>query len=427
MSTQTLPPPPASAPETTPDPVTTAEHDEVGQRPPAPRVSGVRLILYSCLGVAAIAGLYAAGWLPRTHQAAALEHAVNEAKARLPRVIAIVPKQSPETVVAVVPGDVRAMEDTAIYARTTGYIRKWHVDIGDEVQADQLLAEIDAPELEKELRQAEAALKPLRARLETAEATLKLAEITKRRTLALPNGAITEQERDEARIKADTAATVVTAAAADISVGEANVNRIHELHAFTKIHAPFPGTITSRDIDVGQLVTPGNADGQALFRLARTNPVRVLVNVPQIYATGVETDMSAQVIVRELPGRKVMGKVTRTAGAIDPATRTLRTEIEVPNEDGALLVGSYVQVKLEVRRASPPLLIPASSLTFNADGMRVATLDAENRVHFQSVVVEGDFGTEVGISEGLTPSDRVVTNPGDRLSEGIKVEVADPS
>jgi RND family efflux transporter MFP subunit len=168
--------------------------------------------------------------------------------------------------------------------------------------------------------------------------------------------------------------------------------------------------------------SPGNTSGQSLFRLAKTNPLRVYVNVPQIDAPGVTVDMPAQILVREQPGEPFPGRVARTAKALDPITRTLRTEVLVPNDDGRLLVGAYVQVELEIKRQHPPLLVPASALIFNADGMRVAVLDAENKVHFADVDVTGDYGTMIGIARGLDPKQRVVTNPGDRLAEGIKVQ-----
>ena len=182
----------------------------------------------------------------------------------------------------------------------------------------------------------------------------------------------------------------------------------------------------ARNIEVGQLVVPGNATGQSLFRLAKTDPVRVIINVPQILASGVVTGMEAEVIVRERPDHKFIGKVTRTARAIDPATRTLRTEIQVPNADRALLVGSYVLVKLEVRQRNAPLLIPASALMFDAAGTRVATVDALGQIRIKPVDVNGDFGTEIGIEKGLKPTDRVVSNPGDRLSEAIVVQIDAP-
>lgn len=413
-STPTKPVTPASAP-------IPHEADEVGTRPVAPRPSFFRLIFFVVLLGGVLAGLYSIGAVPRMHKSEALASGVERVKNALPRVQVIIPKRAPENVTAIIPGDVQAMEETMLFPRTSGYLRKWHVDIGDTVEAGQLLAEIDAPEVTKELAQAQASLQLLKAKLATAISTQNLAEITLNRNTALSNGAISKQQFDESKASADTASTMVESAKADIAVGEANVNRIQEMDSFSKVIAPFAGTITARDVDVGQLVVAGNSAGQAMFRLARTNPVRVFVNVPQIYAPGVKTGMAAQILVRELPGETFTGKVTRTAGAIDPITRTLRTEIQVPNDAGKLLVGSYVQAKIEVHRQNPPLLVPASSLIFNADGMRLATVDDQDIVHLRPVVVDGDFGTELGIAHGIEPTDHVVSNPGDRLLEGMHV------
>jgi RND family efflux transporter MFP subunit len=189
------------------------------------------------------------------------------------------------------------------------------------------------------------------------------------------------------------------------------------------VTAPFAGVVTARSIEVGQLVTAGNAQTQALFRLASTNPVRVFVNVPQVYAAHVAKDLQAQVVLREQPTQDIVGKVTRTARAIDPNTRTLLTEIQVPNNDGALLIGSYAQVKLQLQRDYTPLLIPASAIIFNSLGTQVAAVTADNRIALHDVQIERDMGSEVGITSGLDPAESVVTNPGDRMSQGLHVEI----
>jgi RND family efflux transporter MFP subunit len=326
------------------------------------------------------------------------------------------------TLIATLPGDVQAMEETEIYPRTTGYLKKWHVDIGDHVEAGKLLAEIDAPEIMQQLSRSRATLDQLVAKAATAESTMNLAEITLKRNRSLPPGAISKQEIDESNAAAITARAAFKATEADIVAGQAEVQRYTELDSFSKITAPFAGTITARNIEIGQLVSAGSTTGQSLFRLAKTNPLRVYVNVPQIDAPGVKEDMPAKILVREQPGKPFPGTVSRTAKALDPITRTLRTEVLVPNDDGRLMVGSYVQVELEITRQHPPLLVPASALIFNASGMRVAVLDAENKVHFADVDVLGDYGTMIGVARGLEPTQRVVTNPGDRLAEGIKVQ-----
>jgi RND family efflux transporter MFP subunit len=213
----------------------------------------------------------------------------------------------------------------------------------------------------------------------------------------------------------------VTGAKADVKAGEANVQRLKDLLEFAKVYAAYDGTITARNIESGYLVSSGNTAAQSLFRLAKTDPVRVFVHVPQMYAVGVKPGLTADILVRELPDRKFVGTVTRTARAIDPATRTLLTEIQVPNPDHALLTGSYVQVRMNIERETPPLLVPASALVVNSNGATVALVDGSQQVHFRPVTVEGDFGADVGISQGLTTNDLVVTNPGERLTDGARV------
>jgi RND family efflux transporter MFP subunit len=422
MSTMTIPadnlPPPAAelAPERA------VEHNEIGERPPAPVISLRKMLVGGLVLAAVLLAFYMLGKLPRHAQAAALQEESERIRTALPRVNTVLPKQSAPTLIATLPGDVQAMEETEIYPRTTGYLKKWHVDIGDHVEAGKLLAEIDAPEIMQQLSRSRATLDQLVAKAATAESTMNLAEITLKRNRSLPPGAISKQEIDESNAAAITARAAFKATEADIVAGQAEVQRYTELDSFSKITAPFAGTITARNIEIGQLVSAGSSNGQSLFRLAKTNPLRVYVNVPQIDAPGVKEDMPAKILVREQPGKPFPGTVSRTAKALDPITRTLRTEVLVPNDDGRLMVGSYVQVELEITRQHPPLLVPASALIFNASGMRVAVLDAENKVHFADVDVLGDYGTMIGVARGLEPTQRVVTNPGDRLAEGIKVQ-----
>ncbi len=372
---------------------TTDDASEIGSPPAPPCPRFFLLVFLLLLAIGAGAGLFLYGWVPKARQEAVLVTEAQRIKTALPRVSVVHPRQSPAVRVLQLPGDVQALEETTVYPRTSGYLKRWLVDIGDEVKSGQLLAEIDIPEIKDELNQAIATLGQLNAKLLTAEANKNLAETTLRRYEALAaTNAISKQELDERRAAAATAASTVTAAKADVVGGEAAVQRLTTLQSFSLVYAPFRGTITARSIDVGQLVTSGNGASQALFHIAKTNPVRVFVNVPQAYGFGVKAHMRAELQVRELPGRQFIGSVTRTAGSIDPSTRTLLTEIQVPNDDHALLIGSYVQVKMDVTREKPPLLVPAAALVIDAQGTRVATVDAGDRVHFHAVEVAGDFG-----------------------------------
>ncbi len=438
-SQKTQPAQPAtSPPRTTPEnghgpdghqpPTHAPQEDEIGRPPPPPRPNFIWLLLALLLVAGIFAGLFLAGWLPMLSREKGLTTASEKIKNSLPRVNAVHPRQSPAITVAILPGDVQALEEITIYARTSGYLKRWLVDIGDEVRAGQLLAEIEIPEIDDELRQANATLGQLAAKQATAEANNQLAQTTLRRYEALAmSKSISQQELDERRATADTAASAVTAAKADVIGGQASVQRLTTLVSFSHVFAPFAGTITARNIDVGQLVTAGNGLGQALFHLSKTDPARVFVNVPQTYSGGVRAGLKAEVTVREIANRNFVGKVTRSARAIDPQTRTMLTEIQVPNPDHALLPGSYVRVRMDVSREHPPLLIPASALIFNADGTTVALLKENRRVHFQKVEVEGDFGADVGISAGLTTAGLVISNPGQRLTEGGPVAADEPA
>jgi RND family efflux transporter MFP subunit len=402
------------------------DHDEVGD-PPAVGTRWWTLIGLTIVGVAGLAGLFLLGWIPHVRQEADLTAEAEKIGSALPRVVVVHPRQSTAVFTALLPGDVQALEETTVFPRISGYLKHWLVDIGDEVTDGQLLAEIDAPEVNQELRQARAALGQLRAKLLTAEANFQLAETTFRRyETLLSTKAISHQEYDERRATSVTAHSTVEAAKADVAAGEANVQRLVELQSFSNVFAPFAGTITARSVQLGHLVTSGNSTAQSLFRLAKTDPVRVFVNVPQMYAPGVKAGLTAELMVREMPSRKFIGRVTRTARAIDPTTRTLLTEIQVPNPDHALLTGSYVQVQMNVARENPPMLVPAGALVFNATGTSVAVLDEMRHIHFQPVEVEGDFGADIGVSGGLTAAALVVINPGERLTEGGAVEATLP-
>ncbi len=398
--------------------------DEIGEPPPTPHPKRLGLLILAMAAAFALVALFFVGWLPLHHQQAGLVVDAERIKNAAPRVHVAHPRQSPAVTVALLPGDVQALEETSIYPRTSGYLKRWLVDIGDQVKEGQLLAEIDTPDVDQQLLQAKASLGQLKAKQLTAEATFRLADTTRRRYDELDKqNAASKLEVDQHRADAETAQAALEAAKADVKGGEADVKRLTTLQEFSKVYAPFDGTITARNVEIGQLLTNGNSSGQTLFHIAKTNPVRVFVNVPQMYSPGVKAGLQAELVVREMPGRRFIGKVARTAGAIDPATRTLLTEVDVPNENHLLLVGSYVQVKMDVARDNPPLLIPAAALIFNAQGTRVAVIDEKNRIHFQQVEVDADFGSDVGISSGLGVHDSVVANPGERLSEGVEVQV----
>lgn len=309
------------------------------------------------------------------------------------------------------PGDVHAFEETRIYARADGYLLKWNTDIGSRVTAGELLAEIDTPELDQDLNQA-------RARLEQADANLVLARSSAERWQALlKDRAVSQQEVDEK-------SSALVARAADVQAAKAAVSRLEKLTSFKQVRAPFAGTITRRYVDPGALIHGGaSGNASALFDLAQMDTLRVQVNVPQAYLRDVATGSSVQVQVAEYPDRRFTGKILRTSGAFDPGTRTLLTEIELPNQDGALFPGIHVDVALALTQAEPPLVVPATSLMIRATGLQVAVVNDADRVQLQKVRVGRDLGRMVEIVSGLEAGTRIVTNPTDTLADGVEVKV----
>jgi RND family efflux transporter MFP subunit len=308
------------------------------------------------------------------------------------------------------PGDVRAFEETKIYARADGYLLKWNTDIGTKVEAGQVLAEIDSPELDQELNQS-------RAALAQAQANLILARSSAERWLALlKDRAVSQQEVDEK-------SGALAAREADVNAAAAAVSRLEKLSSFKVVRAPFSGTITRRHVDVGALIrAAGNSS--ALFDLAQTDTLRVQVNVPQAYLRDVTIGSTVAIAVAEYPGQTFGGKVLRTSGAFDAATRTMLTEIEVPNHRGELFPGIHVDVQLSLTQANPPMVVPATAVMARGDGLQVAEVDQGNAIRLQKVQVGRDLGTALEILSGLQDGARIVTNPTDTLTDGTPVRIA---
>jgi len=326
------------------------------------------------------------------------------------------------------PGSIQAMEATAVFARATGYVRNWLVDIGDRVTQGQLLADIDTPDLDQQLQQARATLGQMKASLEQAAANEKYAAVTAKRYESLAaQHFVSQQDVDQTRAAADVGVANVHSAQSAIAAQSANIRELEQLKAFARVTAPFAGTITQRNIDRGALVIPGSASGKPLFMIAISNPLRVFVNVPQTFAPGITVEAPVQVHVRQYPGRDFAGKVTRTAGALDAATRTLTVEAQVANDTGELFPGAYAEVTFPAPLAHGVTVIPVSALVFDAQGTRVATVDASSKVHFIPVQVGRDQGQEVEIVDGLTGKENVIAAPAGDLVDGTLVKVIPPA
>jgi RND family efflux transporter MFP subunit len=311
----------------------------------------------------------------------------------------------------VLPGAMQAYVESPIYARTNGYLKKWYHDIGSRVRQGELLADIDTPEVDQQLSQA-------RADLNTAQANANLSKITAVRYQELiKTDGVSKQE-------VDNAVGDLEAKVANVKSAEANVRRLEDLESFKHIYAPFSGVITRRSVDTGTLINAGNGGAtQQLFSLAQTDPIRAYVSVPEAYAPSIRAGLGAYLELTQYPGQKFEGKVVRTAESIDPGTRTLLTEVDVPNHAGALLPGGYSQAHLQVKVTGARLAVPVNALLFRSEGLRAVVVDANHKTHLKSLTIGRDYGTTLEVLQGLDPNDWIVLNPADSLEEGQEVHV----
>lgn len=315
----------------------------------------------------------------------------------------------------VLPGNVQALYEAPIYARTSGYLKRWLVDIGTPVKAGQLLAEIESPEVDSQLRQAE-------ADLATAQANQQIAAVTAQRWRNLrATDSVSKQEADE-KISAAEAMT------AQVQAARANVQRLRELAGFERIVAPFDGVITARRTDIGQLINAGSGTGPELFRIADMKRLRLYVSVPQTYAALMKPGVTAQLHFPDRPGKIYTATLDSTSSAIDSTTRTLLAELLVDNRNNELLPGAYTEVHFELPQAQKTAFkLPANTLLFRADGMHVATVGADGRVVLKAVTIGRDYGSDIELIQGVTAQDEVILSPPDSLTAGALVQVATPT
>jgi RND family efflux transporter MFP subunit len=403
------------------------------KQPTASRPSKSYLWTLAIVATVLIVAAFFAGFIPHQRREAVLANEATTAEKTDPTVNVVTIERSAGKSELVLPGSIQAVTEAPVLARSSGYIKRRYVDIGDHVTEGQLLAELEAPELLQMLRQAEAALEQTKSAVEQASANLqqsrtneRLAEVTSQRWSNLfKRGVVSRQENDtyQAQYDSQKANTqslekAVAAARSNVAAAEANVARLTELKGFSKVHAPFAGVITVRNVDTGALVSAGST---LLFRIAQTNRLRTYLNLSQSDSTSVHVGQPAILTIPDLPGRKFPGTVTRTANALDPATRTLLTEVQLANPDGALLPGMYAEVDLTTPRKDPPLSIPGDTLVVRSDGPQVAVVGADRIVHYRRLRLGRDFGDRLEVLSGLEDGQRVVVNPGDMVREGSKV------
>lgn len=334
----------------------------------------------------------------------------------IPTVSVVHPKPGAPQQEVILPGDMQPYIDAPIFARTSGYLKKWYVDIGAEVKSGQLLAEIDAPELDQQLQQA-------KADLATAEANLSLAEITATRYKdLLKTDSVSQQDVDNATGNFDARQTAAESA-------RSNVKRLQELQSFEKVYAPFDGMITARNTDIGALIDSGSSGGTAreLFHIAAVNRLRVYVNVPQLDSPQIRPGLRAELVLTEFPGKRFEGTVVRSSGAIDNSTRTLLTEVDVENPAHLLKPGGYVEVHLKLPSPVSTFTLPVNTTIFKSSGLQVAVVKNGKTISLVPIAPGRDFGSDIEIVAGLKGDESVVLNPSDSLIDGAAVRLAEPT
>ena len=389
---------------------TLKETEPLEKKPPIAERSGrkgVKLSFFA--GGALFIALAVFGISSRNAKNAGLQQQSNEAAQM---VVTVVHPEKASTVIPLqLPGQTRAYIEAPIFAQTTGYLKKWYFDIGAKVKAGEVLAEIDTPQVDQQFNQAKAQLKVAESARDLAESTFKRnQDLYSRKVIAAQDF--------------DTASDNFRQTQASVNADQASLNALQALENFKIVKAPFDGIITERDTDIGALVPSGA--GVQLFRMAQTSPLRVYINVPQTFSRFVKEGVQAELTLNELPGRKFPAHVTTTAGAIDPASRTLLTQLEVPNEKQELLPGAYAQITLKLEGDSGLVTVPSNTLLFRSEGASVGVVHPDGKVEIRKVVINRDLGDKLQISQGLSVSDQVILNPSDGLANGIVATVATP-
>jgi len=403
---------------------------EAPNKAPTSRTAVVVVLLLICL---VLAGYYL-GYLPRQKRELALA-AESKTDGEALALVTVSPvKRAGATSSLVLPGNIQAVTEAPVLARASGYIKTRSADIGDRVKEGQVLAEIEAPELDQQIRQAHAAIDQAQSTIEQSQAALQqgqsnegLAKITAEREQKLfDRNVVSRQDNDTAQMQyaaqqsnVQALGKAVSAARNSASAFQANLARLNDLKNYLTVRAPFAGVITVRNIDVGALVNEGST---LLYRIAQTDRLRTYLNVPQADAGNVRVGQHASLTVPDLGGRKFSGLVTRTSNALDPASRTLLAEVQVDNANGALMPGMYSEVDLAVPRKDPPLIIPGDTLVVRSDGPQVAVVGSDGVVHFKLIHLGRDFGDRLEVLDGLEEGQMLAVNPGDTVREGVRIK-----
>jgi RND family efflux transporter MFP subunit len=380
-------------------------HNSKGSKREPKRSGRLILFLFACLACLAVLAVY--GVMTRSAATKKLEQQANQTASEQ-TVTVVKPERLAASVSVELPGQTQAFIQAPVFAQTSGYLKKWYFDIGAHVKAGNVLAEIDTPQVDQQLNQAKATLKE-------AQAALDLSRVTYQRNQDLL------QRRVIAQQDFDTAASDLGVKQATVNADEAAVLSLQALEDFKIVKVPFDGLVTVRNTDIGALVNSGS--GNPLFIVAQVKPLRVYINVPENMASDVAVGANAELRFNEFPGREFAGKVVRTAGAIDPNSRTLLTEVDVPNESGELFPGAYTQVRLVTGANNRSVLILANTLLFRSEGAAVGVVNQNNVVELKKIKIGRDLGNQLEVTQGLSIDDRIIVNPSDSLAAGQKVKV----
>ena len=387
-------------------------HSQAMPEPIAPSGNRKRIGTVSAFLVAGVlGGFFLLGVWPRMQAGKANAEVHKDTR---PTVVVVPAQRGKASLELTLPGTLLPIQEALIYARTNGYVKQWLVDIGALVKQGQLLAEIETPEIDRELKQALANQQQVKANMELARSTAE------RWKAVLKENAVSPQEVDEKL-------SAFKARQADYAASQASVERLIQLKAFQRVTAPFAGTITARNVEIGQLISAGNPDpNRWMYKVAKMDTLKLYINVPQSHMRLIKTDMPVNVVMKEFP-QPVVGKILRTAGALDPQSKTLLTEINVPNEKGELASGMFVQAKFSLTQSEPNILLPANTLIVRQDGPQVAAV-TNNAVQMRKVKLGRDLGTQIEILSGVMEKDMIVTNPTDAMRDGVAVnmKVAEP-
>ncbi len=389
-----------------------AQSAQVMPEPTPPSGTRKRIGTVSAFALVILLGaFFMLGVWPRLHAGKAIADVQKDLR---PNVVVVPAQRAKANMELTLPGTLLPIQEALIFARTNGYVKQWKVDIGEQVKQGQMLAEIETPEIDRELKQALANQQQVKANMELARSTAE------RWKAVLKENAVSPQEVDEK-------VSALKARQADYAASQASVERLIQMKSFQRVTAPFAGTITGRNVEIGQLISAGNPDpNRWMFKVAKMDTLKLYINVPQSHMRMIKTDMPVNVLLKEFP-KPFVGKVLRTAGALDPQSKTLLTEINVPNEKFELAAGMFVQAKFALNQTEPNILLPANTLMVRQDGPQVAAV-ANNTVQLRKVKLGRDLGTQIEILAGVEEKDMIVTNPTDAMRDGVSVnmKVAEP-